>query len=88
MPIARLRPGREVEVMDLSNGGARVRTRFRLLPGHHTELQLIGAASRRTLAGRVDRCRVCQVSPLLYEAVIVFHESQDGVLGPWGQSCG
>jgi len=88
MPIARLRPGREVEVMDLSSGGARVHSLFRLLPGHDTELQLIGAASRRTLAGRVDRCRVCQVSPLVYEAVIVFHESHDGVLGVCVQSRG
>lgn len=76
-PVALLRPGREVEVLDVSQGGARVRCRFRLFPGRHTEVQLIGATSRRTLPGRVDRCWVCGLDPLIYEGVIVFHEPLD-----------
>jgi hypothetical protein len=77
--LALLRPGHEVEVLNLSARGALVRTAVRLKPGARGELQLTGE-TRRAVRGRIDRAKVVRLEPLCYEAAIVFDET----LGPGG----
>jgi hypothetical protein len=68
---ALLRPGHEVEVLNLSTGGALVQSTARLKPGIPTELQLQGG-SRHIVRGRITRARVISLAPLCYEAALVF----------------
>jgi hypothetical protein len=68
---AMLRPGQEIVVLNLSRGGALVESPTRLVPGTRTELQLFGDL-RRSVRGRVERCRVSCLEPLRYEGAIVF----------------
>ena len=59
---ARLRPGREVHVLDLSSGGALVEAGVRLMPGAPFVLHLVGVDdSRHTIRGIVLRCHVSAV---------------------------
>lgn len=72
--LALLRPGQEVVLVNLSPGGALVESLTRMSPGTRTELQLFGA-SRCSVRGRVERCRVSGIQPLRYEGAIVFDSS-------------
>jgi hypothetical protein len=76
--LAILRPGQEVQLLNVSRGGALVQSEARLTPGVRTELQLSGDR-RRTVRGRVERCRVAGLDPLRYEGAIVFEERLDGL---------
>lgn len=73
-PLALLRPGQEVRLLNVSRGGALVESATRMLPGGRTELQLSGLR-RQTLAGRIARCRVTRIDPVRYEGAIVFDEA-------------
>jgi hypothetical protein len=68
-----LRPGLEVDILDLSPGGARISSMARLKPGGRAELHLAGG-SRRVVSGRISRCRVVRLMPLRYEGAMVFDE--------------
>ena len=73
----RLRPGREVELIDVSSGGALVEARSRLLPGTRVELQVLVLGTCRLVRGRVARCHVFAVSStagVTYRAGLVFDE--------------
>lgn len=70
---ALLRPGLEVEVVNLSPWGALVESPGRLHPGARTELHLLGA-DRRLVPGRIHRCRVTHLNPLRYEGAVVFDQ--------------
>ena len=70
-PSAILRPGQDVTLVNLSTGGALVRSSGRMTPGVRAELQLVGP-SRAIVSGRIDRCSVINVNPLKFEAAIVF----------------
>ncbi len=59
---ARIRPGRDVMLLDLSTGGARLEAAVRLLPGSRVELQLLTAEVPRVVACRVLRCWVSALS--------------------------
>ena len=72
---ARLRPGRDVEVIDLSSGGALLEARCRLLPGARVELQLELDERWYVTRGRVLRSRVARLDRLLgvaYRAAVAF----------------
>ncbi len=71
---ARVRPGRQVSVIDLSVSGALIETSHRLLPGTNVELQVEGTDRTMTIRGRVLRCAVSQVrsSSLSYRGAIAF----------------
>jgi len=60
---ARIKPGKEVVVIDVSAGGALVETACRLLPGAEVELYMETTAERTTIRGRVLRCHVERVRP-------------------------
>lgn len=71
--VAVLRPGHEVEVVNLAARGALLRSSARLKPGLRSELQLTGAR-RLAMRGRIDRARVIRLEPLRYEAAMLFDE--------------
>ena len=71
---ARVRPGREASVVDVSAGGALVETQHRLLPGTAVELYLETPQQRATVRGRVLRCAVARLrsSSVCYRGAISF----------------
>ena len=75
-----LRPGHDVEVVNVSAGGALLRSTTRLKPGMPSELHLVGA-SRRCIRGRIARARVISVTPMRYEAALVFDTPLTGLMG-------
>jgi hypothetical protein len=72
-PAALLRPGKDVNIIDLSGGGALVESACRMSPGTRTELQLFGPR-KRSIRGLIVRCRVTALSPVRYQGAIVFDE--------------
>ena len=72
---ARLRPGRDVRVLDLSNGGALVEAGGRLMPGASIVLHLVSVRGHHTLRGTVLRCYVSaidQSTGVRYRAALAF----------------
>lgn len=68
---ALLRPGRDVTLVNLSAGGALVHSRSSIAPNAQAELHLLGD-HRRHIRGHVTRSHVVRLSPICYEAAIVF----------------
>jgi hypothetical protein len=71
---ARVRPGRQVAVVDISSGGALIETSHRLLPGTSVELHVEQLERSVTVRGRVLRCAVARVqaTSLSYRGAIAF----------------
>jgi hypothetical protein len=71
---ARVRPGHEVAVVDVSAAGILIETDRRLLPGASVEMQLETPARTVTIRGRVVRCAVARLRPALvcYRGAIAF----------------
>ncbi len=87
---ARVRPGLDVNLLDLSSGGALVEGSFRLLPGSRVELQLSSPDAERVVAGRVLRCCVSALSGesgIRYTAAVGF-ESRLAIPGEQVRSSG
>ena len=61
-PAARIQPGRDVIVVDLSANGALVEGVWRLRPGSRVELQLELEAREALVPGRIERCYVASLS--------------------------
>ena len=79
---ARLRPGREVEVIDLSAGGALIESTHRLLPGASVDLYL--TSDRRQIdpvRGRIVRSAVSllQAALVRYRGAIAFDRNTPGL---------
>jgi hypothetical protein len=75
---ARLRPGRDVQVLDLSSGGALVEAGVRLLPGAPVVLHLVGDGGAHTIRGIVLRCYVSALdrcAGVRYRAALAFDQS-------------
>jgi hypothetical protein len=74
---ARLRPGGEVEIVDLSPGGTAIDRAPRLLPGAAVQLHLSAPGWRQTMTARVVRCEVSDLSSgsgTRYKAGLRFEE--------------
>jgi hypothetical protein len=71
---ARIRPGRDVEIVDLSAGGALIETGHRLLPGTAIDLQLTSSERRSAVRARVLRCVVARLRPgaIWYRGAVAF----------------
>jgi len=71
---ARLRTGTELAVIDISDHGALVDSRVRLLPGTHVDLHLLSAAGRVLQRARVARAFVARLdaSALSYYVALAF----------------
>ena len=73
---ARIRPGREAAVIDVSAGGILIETRHRLLPGTTIELQLSIGDACTAVRGRVLRSAVACLrhGRVLYRGAIAFDQ--------------
>ena len=71
---ARVRPGRQALLLDVSAGGALVETTCRLLPGSPIELHVATHERRASVRGCVLRCEVVGVraSGMCYRSAIGF----------------
>jgi hypothetical protein len=71
---ARVRPGHDVSIVDVSAGGTLIESAHRLLPGTSVELQLETANHRVGVRGRVLRCAVVSLrsSAVCYRGAVVF----------------
>ena len=74
-PAARIHPGRDVIVVDLSRAGALVESFWRLRPGARVDLQIDVDGGDPTVRGRVERCYVASIDDpggVRYRAAIRF----------------
>lgn len=73
-PAARLLPGREVILVDLSRHGALVEGVWRLRPGSRADLQIGVGRSAVSIRGRIERCYVASLEPgeVRYRAAVRF----------------
>lgn len=71
---ARLRTGPELAIVEISDGGACVRTSARLLPGTRVDVHLVTAEGRVLTRARVARAAVCSIdlAGVTYQAALVF----------------
>jgi hypothetical protein len=76
---ARMRAGRELTVVDLSNSGALVEGTARLLPGTHVDVHLVTKDGRTLVRSRVVRAHVCHVDAVLvrYRGALAFERAID-----------
>ena len=74
---ARVRPGDEVSLVDVSAGGALIETSHRLLPGACVELHLRREAADAVMRGRVLRCSVARLcaNTVSYRGAIAFERA-------------
>ncbi|MGE5357864.1 MAG: PilZ domain-containing protein [Bacteroidales bacterium] len=75
---ARVRPGRDVRLIDLSRGGALIEGATRLLPGTVVDLQLVAEDARHDLRGKVLRSAVKALDHggrVYYRAAVCFEHS-------------
>lgn len=78
-PEAVLRPGLAVRLIDIGPRGALIESAARLRPGRRAELQLAahGTEQRELVTGRVERCHVSRLNPLLFRGAIAFEGCLD-----------
>jgi hypothetical protein len=71
---ARMRPGGDVGIVDLSAGGVLVDTERPLFPGAAVQLQIEGSGRVLAIRGRVLRCAIVQLRPssICYRGAIRF----------------
>ncbi len=74
LAVARIRPGSEVRILDLSRFGVLVEGELRLLPGSLVEIQVNVDQSAERTRGRVERCHVSALGsgPPQYRAALTF----------------
>ena len=75
----RLRGGRELHVVDLSDAGALVEGLARLLPGTHVDVHVVTSDGRVLVRSRVVRAFVCHVEAeaVRYRGALAFERSVD-----------
>ena len=75
--LARVRPGHQASIIDISVHGTLIETVHRLLPGSPIELHLETSRERLAIRGRVLRCSVTSVvaSSICYHGAIHFDRS-------------
>ena len=73
----RVRPGQDVNLIDVSANGALIETCHRLLPGSTIDLHLVTQESNMPVRGRVLRCAVARLRPaaIFYRGAIGFDRS-------------
>jgi hypothetical protein len=80
-PISRLRlrAGRELSLVDISDAGALVEGAVRLLPGTHVDVHVVTRDGRVMVRSRVSRCAVASVKAdaICYRGALVFERRID-----------
>jgi len=76
---ARLRAGRELSVIDVSNAGALVEGATRLLPGTHVDVHIVTKDGRTLVRSRIVRAYVCYVDAAIvrYRGALAFDRPLD-----------
>ena len=71
---ARIRPGHDVSVVDVSAGGALVESERRLMPGSPVELHVRSAHRSEIVRGHIVRCAVARLraNAICYRGAIAF----------------
>lgn len=79
----RLRAGRELAVVDVSNGGVLVEGVTRLLPGTHVDVHVVTNDGRTLVRSRVVRAYVCHVGAevVRYRGALAFDRPVDTTAG-------
>lgn len=74
MVSARIRPGYNVSVVDVSAGGVLVESERRLFPGSVVELQVRSAHRSQVVRGHIVRCAVARLraNAICYRGAIAF----------------
>jgi hypothetical protein len=73
----RIRPGRDVAIVDVGAGGALIEAPTRLLPGTDVVLQFCSPTGGKAIRGRVLRCEVSSLDSargILYRGALRFDE--------------
>ena len=75
----RLRAGRELQVLDLSNAGALVEGAARLLPGTHVDVHIVTRDGRVLVRSRIARAYVSHVEAraICYRGALNFDRAVD-----------
>jgi hypothetical protein len=75
----RLRAGRDVQAIDVSDGGALVEGASRLLPGTHVDVHVIARHGRILVRSRVVRAKVTAISlsEVVYRCALAFDHLVD-----------
>jgi hypothetical protein len=73
---AKVRPGHEAAVLDISSHGALIETSLRLMPGRPIELQIDRGGEITPIRGRVMRSQVARLQPsrVSYQGAIGFEQ--------------
>lgn len=73
-PAAKIRPGQDVVLVNLSQTGALFESPFRFRPGHRCELQIGTAPDPMLVRARVERCFVARLdaSSIRYRTAVSF----------------
>lgn len=73
-PAAKIRPGQEVVLVNLSQTGALFESPFRFRPGHYCELQIGAPPAAVMVRARVERCFVARLDPasIRYRTAVSF----------------
>lgn len=75
-----LRPGLLVRIVNISATGVLLESPARLRPGRRAELQLTArdSSARPLCSGRITRCTVVGVSPMVFRGAVAFEQPPDG----------
>ena len=75
----RLRTGRELTVIDVSDAGVLVRSAARLLPGTHVDMHVLTWNGRVLVRSRIVRAYVCalQADAIWYQGALAFERLID-----------
>jgi PilZ domain-containing protein len=73
---AKVRPGHDAALLDISSNGALIETALRLMPGRQIELQIERGGQMTPIRGRVMRSQVARVLPsrVSYRGAIGFEQ--------------
>jgi hypothetical protein len=84
----RIRPGHRLTLMNVSARGALLEGACALRPGSQVEVLLDTPTGAKTIAGRVNRCVVAAIHPLMtYRAAVAFSQIVPAVR-EWTTRCG
>jgi hypothetical protein len=75
----RLRTGREVAVVDISNTGALVEGQVWLLPGTHVDVHVVARDGRTLVRSRIVRCWITRLDAdaVCYRGALTFERTVD-----------
>lgn len=78
LDVARLFPGRQISLLNMSSGGAMVETWYRLLPGSRVLIQFLGINPRIAVGAYIVRCSVREIDRergLRYRGAVMFEQA-------------